>query len=461
MKKILIFLTVILLISSAVLASCENQSDSNSDTSTEVSSDQSQSSNTESSKNDSSKNESSKGESEKEESKPSNLKDPVPVGPNTEPIGSPLTVIGSSFSEKPYFVLIGKCALNAEVTGEANGETVTSKSYMGWFSLRLRCDGASVKVNLSQTVDGVKTGPTVEYNARPITPSKGMWPVVAGGDMQFFFQKMLPDFQGENIPTQAQLDSLTERISERMELLKNNKPDAEIIYLLVPSAMTVYPELVPEQYKQTEEKSRLDLVSEALTAGGATVIDLKSLFNEHKNDEMPLYFKLDSHWSDYGAFLAYTELFNHISEKFPDAKPHDISEFNWKGDYYESGDMCYYLGLSRFPIQEYSYYRTFNIPAPETVTYIPRYESSESLSYSEDVTYEKVVYTNNKKLPSAIVIRDSYSTQMYDILAERMKRTYYLGMWNYAWNKYKMESEKPDYVIYIVAEWNLDAILNG
>ena len=454
MKKILVVFIVCLLVLSAFLASCESVDTSSSEVS-DTSSESSQPN-----KNENSKTE-SKDES-KEESKPIvNLVDPTPAKPNTPPVGSDLSVIGCSFSEKPYFVLIGKCALNAEVTGEANGMKVTSKSYMGLFSVRLRCDEKSVKVKLSQTVDGVTVGQVLEYTATPITPSGDMWPVVAGGNLQFFFQKMLPDFEGKNIPPEASLTNLTQRIIQRTEQLKQYKPDAEIIYVLVPSAMTVYPELVPEQYKQTEGKSKLDLISEALTAGGATVIDLKTAFNEHKNDEMPLYFKLDSHWSDYGAFVAYTELFNHISKTFPEAKPHGIDEFNWRSDYYKSGDMAYYLGLSRYGIKEYSYYRTFNFPVPKAVTLVNRYTSEQSLTYSDDVTYERTIYTGDKTLPSAIVMRDSYSTQMYDILAERMNKTHYSGMWNYIWDNSRIKSVKPDYVIYIVAEWNLDSILNG
>ncbi|MBQ4317419.1 MAG: hypothetical protein IJC20_04130, partial [Clostridia bacterium] len=236
MKKILVVFIVCLLVLSTFLASCESADDTSStvsDTSSEIS---------HSNKNDNSKNESkneNKNES-KEESKPIvNLVEPTPAKPNTPPVGNDLSVIRCSFSEKPYFVLIGKCALNAEVTGEANGMKVTSKSYMGLFSVRLRCDEKSVKVKLSQTVDGVTVGQVLEYTATPITPSADMWPVVAGGDLQFFFQKMLPDFEGKNIPSEASLTNLTQRIIQRTEQLKSYKPDAEIIYVLVPSAMTV------------------------------------------------------------------------------------------------------------------------------------------------------------------------------------------------------------------------------
>ena len=400
--------------------------------------------------------EESKEESKDESSKTETKK--VTKLPTKYEEGS-MSLEAASFSEKPYFALVGRCSEGAIVTGEADGETVTSKSYKGWYSLRLKCSGKTVDVKLSQTVDGEQVGETLEYTIKPVKPGSEMWPVVTGGDFQFFFQKMLPDFQGKNVPSKGVLSNLTNRVKTRLQMLHNVNPDAEIIYMIVPSAMTVYPELVPQQYKPASGDTKLDATMKALSDGGATVIDLKSAFAEHKNDEMPLYYKLDSHWSDYGAFVAYTELFNHISEKFPEAAPRSADQFNWNPDYYMSGDMTYYLAMSQSQIKEYCYYRTFNVNVPSAVTSTNRYVSANKLTYSDPMTYENIINTGNSDLPNCIVLRDSYSTQMYDILAERMNKTYYRGMWNYGWDNNLINSEKPDYIIYLIAEWNIDAIL--
>jgi hypothetical protein len=229
--------------------------------------------------------------------------------------------------------------------------------------------------------------------------------------------------------------------------------------MIVPSSMTTYPELVPSSYKPATGDTRLDKVMEAIERGGGTVINLKSIFQAHKNDEMPLYYKLDSHWADYGAYVAYNALFTHISEKFPEAAPRPASDFNWNEGYYNGGDMAYYLAMSQSKIKEYAYYRTFKDKVPAAVTQFDRYDSATSLTYSDEMTYENVIVTGNTKLPNCIVMRDSYSTQMYDILAEKMNRTVYRGMWGYQWDNWLISSEKPDYVIYLIAEWNIDSIL--
>ena len=469
MKRILAFITVLLLFATLVLAACENtevtQNESSIQSESTVSKENDQQSKEESK--DTSKEESKEASKEesKEQSKDESVNESSSTAskvvtklPTKYEEGS-ISLEAASFSEKPYFALVGRCSEGAIVTGEANGEKVTSNSYHGWYSLRLKCSGKSVDVKISQTVNGVQVGETLEYTIKPTTPSSDMWPTVTGGDYQFFFQKMLPDYQGKNLPSNGMLNNLAARTKIRLEDLRKVNPNAEIIYMIVPSAMTTYPELVPSNYTQATGKTKLDVTMEALERGGATVIDLKSIFAEHKNDEMPLYYKLDSHWADYGAYVAYEALFTHIAEKFPEAAPRGIDEFNWNEGYYNGGDMVYYLAMSQSKIKEYAYYRTFKDKVPASVTQFNRYDSATSLTYSDEMTYENVIVTGNDKLPNCIVMRDSYSTQIYDILAERMNRTVYRGMWGYAWDNWLISSEKPDYVIYLIAEWNIDSIL--
>ncbi len=471
MKRILIILSIALVFTTVFLSACESDTkdesstpvtessealdeSSDADISTVVSDNDDEPNNSESNTEDESSNDDS-------ESKPG--EPDVPDGP-IETYG--IEIVAASYTEKPYFALIGTCDEGAVITGSVGNITVSSQSYKGWFSLRLPCNGTSVEVKLTSSVNGVSSDGFYAYTATPQKPGSDMWPMVTGGDYQFFLNKMLPDFQGTNMPANYVFSNLKTRVSNRLSELRRYNEDAEIIYMVVPSAMSVYPELVPEEYKPASGDTRLDKTMSALTEAGATVIDLKAVFAEHKNDEMPLYYKLDSHWSDYGAFVAYQALFEHISEKFPEAAPRPIEDFNWNPDYYDGGDFAYYLAkdayqASKFQkdIREYAYFRTFEAQVPISVISTPRYRSSTMLCYNDQMTYAKVIRTNNADLPNCLVMRDSYSTQIYDILAERMNCTNYLGMWDYTWNSYTISSDKPDYVIYILAEWNLDSVL--
>lgn len=382
--------------------------------------------------------------------------------PETEiiyPLTDPIRVLYCSYTEYPYFAMLGTCNEGATVTAQIGEETYSSQSYKGWFSLRLPSEYGTADVTLTQTVNGAIFGEPIEYTAWPVTPGEGRWPVVAGGNYQFFLQSALPDYQKTNLDPDEVYQSVETILKDRLATMHEYNPDAEIIYLIVPSAMTIYPELVPEGYERNGGESRLDKITTAIRNAGGTVIDLRQIFGVHKNDSMTLYRKLDSHWGEYGAYLAYEALFDHIAEKFPQAAPRNVDEFNWNPGYYNGGDIAYYMAMPQSEAREYAYYRTFDFDAPTQITSIPRYTSAESLFYNDAMTPDIVINTDRPELPSCMVIRDSYSTQIFDILAERMDRTHYLGMWNYTWNNAAVKAEQPDYVIYVVAEWNINYLL--
>lgn len=382
-----------------------------------------------------------------------------------------VTVKYSSFSEKPFAVVIGQCDIGATVTLKCGDEEYTSESWYGWYSVRFLCAGSSADVVVTQSIDGKKVGAALETKISPRNGSSAEG-VVAGGNFQFFYQKCIRDFQHTNLYSDGVLNSLKTRVEGRLANIKKQNLDTEIIYMVVPAAMTVYPELVPKDYEQGEGESRMDQVLNTLNEAGATVIDLRPVFEEHKNDEMPLYFKCDSHWSDYGAFIAYTELFNHIAQKFPDAAPRSIDEFNWFGGYYKTGDMPVYLNMingstyesgviGNNDVLEYGWYRTFadGIPVSEKITEVPRYRADTQMVYSNNATWANTIRTKRDNLPTCIVLRDSFGTQIYDILAERMDKTIYKAMWGYGYPGAEVVSNKADYVIYILAEWNLDGVV--
>ncbi len=382
-----------------------------------------------------------------------------------------VTVKYASLCEKPFAVVIGQCDIGATVTLKCGKEEYTSESWYGWYSVRFMCAGSSADVVITQSINGTQVGAALETKVTPKNAgtSEG---VVAGGNFQFFYQKCLRDFQHKNLYNEGVLNSLKTRVEGRLANIEKQKLGTEIIYMVVPAAMTVYPELVPEDYKQGTGDSRMDQVLNTLTDAGATVIDLRPVFEEHKNDEMPLYFKCDSHWTDYGAFIAYTELFNYIANEFPDAAPLSFEEFNWFGGYYKTGDMPVYLNMIKGSIYEsgkivnedvleYGWYRTFadGTPVSDKITKVPRYRADVQMVYSNNVTWANTIRTKRDNLPTCIVLRDSFGTQMYDIIAERMNKTVYKAMWDTGYPGAEVVTNKADYVIYILAEWNLDSVV--
>lgn len=436
MKKILLLLCSVLLLTACLFSACDTETpDVESSAESAVSSEESSAGVAESSKPEISEN------SETSE-------EPLPEGA--------VDLLFARYTDKPEFVLIGTCAQNAVVTAQIGEQTVSVPSYMGWFAVTMEAaDGFKQDVTFTQTVNGEPFDIARTETAYIRTPEYlGTTAFASNEAFQFFLAKMVPDYEGNGLFSNGDISNMKNRVKNRLEQLQSYNDGAEIIYMVVPSPMTVYPELVPDKYTQNTGESRFDQVTAALADAGATVIDLRELFTEHKNDEMPLYYHLDSHWADYGAYLAYTQLFEHIAQKFPEAAPRPITDFKWTADYYTSADAMLYLGINQADVKEYGYFREFNFKDPANITEIPRYRGMQ-LIYNDMTTYAIQFDTGRSELPSCIVYRDSYSAGIYDLIPERMNKTRYNGMWTYGWNNAVISNEKPDYVIYILAEWNI------
>ncbi len=399
---------------------------------------------------DGSLNENSKEESSMETSSPDTI--------------TPIKIMYCSYDQKPYAVIVGTCGEGAVVHASvADGQEIDSKSFYGWFSVRFKHTSGETVV-LTQSINGVLSGGEAAYNGTPANPGKDEG-IVAGNDSQFFYSKCLNDFMCTNLPSDGELQALTTRIKERIKGIEDAGLDTKIIYILAPSPIAIYPEAVPENYKQGQGKTRRVKVMDALRAAGATVIDLEGVFNEHKNDAQTIYYKTDSHWTEYAAFLAYTELFNVIKADFPDAAPYDYDYFNWYSGYFKTGDMLNYLKMTT-PVYltpgffdsdclEYSWFRDLSTD----LTGVKRKRFDETGVYSEEVTAMNLVETKRSGLPNCIVIRDSYGTQLNDLIAGNMNVTYYQRMWDYTYNLGNIKRYEADYVIYILAEWNVGQVL--
>ena len=364
-----------------------------------------------------------------------------------------------SYDQKPYAVAVGECQDGATVicTDDEGNEYVT-ESFHGWFSVRFSYK-TGTSLTLTQTLDGKEIGESVIYSPRPNTPD-GQTGIVAGMNGQFFYEKCLDDFMGKNLPSSGELEKIKSNSSKRLEKIAQNGLDTKIIYIIAPSSITVYPECVPEEYAGYGGKTRRQLMMEAFEESGAIVIDLEDTFEKHKNDEQTIFYKTDSHWTEYGAFLAYTELFNIISEDFPLAKPLEYDGFEWIEGFYKTGDMLNYLrmtspvylkpGFSDADCLEYSYFRT----EANNVTGVQRRRFEETGVYSEDVTAKFISDTKRSDYPNILLIRDSYGTQLTDLVAGNSNVAYFQKMWDYTFNINTVVNYDIDYVVYVVSEWN-------
>lgn len=379
-----------------------------------------------------------------------------------------LNVHGAAISDGDYCVLYGDCAVGATVTAtNANGSySVVSEG--GCFALRFLNPGNSVTLEVTQSANGTQIGDALSWTGTVVKPQYGSdWGVWIGGENQGFYQKMIPDFTHTNLMKKPTLDSVKNRYTDRVNKLKTVGDGCELVVVLVPASMTVYPELVPaEVATPAEGESRFDQLAQVLTESGVKVIDMRAAYAERKNDSLPLYFNYDSHWTDYGAYLAYVELYSYIAEKYPAATPRTFADFHWNWNYYTRGDIPWYFDLDQGgKIYEYTFERTLNFDAVPVIQKMTRYqEPGYSLAYpmfTSTITDGGNYDMGNPDLPDIMVMRNSYGSYMFDLMIERSNKSYMLPSFSYTFNFAQIKKNDPDYLIYILSEWDFANIIDN
>ncbi len=379
-----------------------------------------------------------------------------------------LKIHGAAVSDGDYCVLYGECAVGATVTATNTSGSYSVVSEGGCFALRFLNPGKSVTLDITQSANGTQIGDALPWTGTVVAPNYGSdWGVWIGGENQGFYQKMIPDFTHTNLMNKIVLDSVKKRYTDRVNKLKTVGDGCEIITVLVPASMTVYPELVPAEVAvPVEGESRFDQLAQVLTESGVTVIDLRAAYTERKNDALPLYFNNDSHWTDYGAYLAYVELYSYISEKYPAAKPRTFADFNWNWNYYTRGDMPWYFDIDQGgKVYEYTFERTLNFDAVPAIRKMTRYQNpGYSLAYpmfTAPITDGGNYNMENPELPDIMVMRNSYGAYMFDLMVERSNKSYMLPTFSYTFNLAQIKKNDPDYLIYILSEWDFANIIDN
>ncbi len=86
------------------------------------------------------------------------------------------------------------------------------------------------------------------------------------------------------------------------EQLKAN--NIRLVVALVPAKARIYPEYLGKHVLPADRAATYDRVRSAITNLGIPAPDLAALFQNNKNEDTPLYFRLDTHWTPEGSALA-------------------------------------------------------------------------------------------------------------------------------------------------------------
>ncbi|MGQ0710611.1 MAG: alginate O-acetyltransferase AlgX-related protein [Rhodoferax sp.] len=130
---------------------------------------------------------------------------------------------------------------------------------------------------------------------------------IVGQDQWLYYSNELPD------PAQEPLVPQTVRSLQRLHaLLSDNGVSLNV--LMVPTKMRLYPQHLPPWVDQRALRARYPAVLATLQAAGLPVLDLEQAFlqaPQADRDGERLFYRLDSHWSQQGAWVAAQALRDH------------------------------------------------------------------------------------------------------------------------------------------------------
>lgn len=370
----------------------------------------------------------------------------------------------TSHSGENTVVMGGKCVQDAKIhirSSDNSIEKTFSTDYTDW-CVEIEIPSGITNLLLTQEESGKGESEQIIVTVQPrpgfSLADQGVCQVAFGDKMQGHFFGQLEDWCGTNILSDNQVEGVQKRIKSKVDYLAGR--DCKLVYLIITNPMEIYPETAPERFVRSDKDiSRTEQFEKAARAAGATVIDAREILEEHRDDIYKIYNKTDSHWTSYGAYWGYKILMDEIGKDYEAAKPLPIDgNFEFYNKESMSGDMMVHLLLQNSLLHEngtFVKWLTKAVSNPDVYV-----KGSVQLDFSpvqDTQTVSNRLDPEGK--PTAMIVRDSFSTNIYGYVNNSFSEVYWQNMWNYKFDKDYIENTNPDYYIYIVAERNIGNLL--
>ncbi|MBQ3869597.1 MAG: hypothetical protein II777_03530 [Clostridia bacterium] len=383
----------------------------------------------------------------------------IPAVSSADPV-----VNGSVLLNATTVMVYGKCEKDC-VINVYNGEqsfTVTPDGDNFCFAAQVKTDEETV-ITVKAKTEGCAESAGVTVTAQGDGGTKDSGLTVSYGS-RVFEKKILADLYGANAFTEKELAAMKKLAKSRVSnARKASGKNTRIIYAIAPCPLSVYDEELTESMRSHIENrsARLKQAAAALSdVDGVTFIDLTDILVSNK-DKGKLYYKLDSHWTELGAYFGYKAIMDRISEKFPSAAPHPLSDYKIKYVAVDDTDMNVYSGVGtgemyedapflRARFVEQTPYGKSKDQTARIWDYVNKYFRTASKTSTGDASK-----------PSAVLLMDSFGLNAVSFLAESFNVLAVQPVWYYNADYGLIAEVEADYVIEILEERDLGVLLSG
>lgn len=156
--------------------------------------------------------------------------------------------------------------------------------------------------------------------------------VIIGKDGWLYYTPTVNDYIGRATVSNLGLQNIMRNLELMQEYTESK--GSQFFVTVVPNKNTVYPEYMPDYYKNYGTPNNLENLQALLFDSDLNYISLKdSLIQETENSEIPIYHKQDTHWNNTGALLGYRAIMNQTGLTYDTYEDADyLIEQSWQGD---------------------------------------------------------------------------------------------------------------------------------
>lgn len=259
--------------------------------------------------------------------------------------------------------------------------------------------------------------------------------VIQGTDGWLFFDQTIKDYMRIDTLTEDDIHKIYADLKQTTDYLQSL--GITFFFSIAPNKNSIYPEKMPSRFIHDKGKSNLQLLTAYFDKMGFEYIDLYSVLAKEK-DNIQLYHKKDTHWNNYGAYIAYSEILSKLDIETKNAN--DLT-FQKKNNHF--GDLQKML-TPAFKIYEQQIYFDMD----NTYTYKNRLRSLEDM----------IIETNKTDSEGTIIMfRDSFANALIPYISNSFSKAIYLRSFPYDLSK--IEEYSPDYIVIEIAERNIPDLI--
>lgn len=260
--------------------------------------------------------------------------------------------------------------------------------------------------------------------------------VVAGRDGWFFYadDNALDDYAQVEPMTEPQLANWREALAGAHRWL--GARGIAYLFMIAPDKHVVYAEKMPPGIVRVGDRSRADQVYTAIQDLGVAVDVRQPLFDQKAHER--IYHRTDTHWNDRGALIAYRQIVDAVRARVPRTPPPwSRADFDAVDRVFEGRDLAGMMGLTR-------------VLHETDLTLVPRRPRRarvvEPAGAPADAEEGRLVTeVDDRSLPRAVILRDSFVSALAPFLSEHFSRAVYL--WQNDFDANTIAREHPDIVI--------------